>query len=836
MDDDHRSHPSSFAPLSPRERDILALLAQDLSDQEIAERLVLAYTTVKWYNRQIFNKLGVDNRQQAVERGLHLGLLEQPDASIRVDHNLPTQLTPFIGRVREVSDLSRLLTLPGTRLVTILAPGGMGKTRLALASAELALRHFTDGVHFVPLAPLTSVDQLVPAMVEHLGLHNFQDNRPPKQQLLDFLRAKQALVVLDNFEHLLEGASLVTDILRAAPEVKVIATSRERLNLEEETVFTLTGMPYPQMSSSEDPLGYEAVRLFVDCAQRADARFVVQDSEPVVRVCQSVQGMPLALELAAVWVGKLSLDEITEEITRNTDFLSTTMRNLPERQRSVRGVFETTWRRLTDEERHVFRRLSVFRGGFTREAAEVVAEADLATLAALIDKALLWRASESGRYQIHEVLRQYAAEQLEAAGEANAVWSAYQDYYGRLADQWAKALKSTQLLQALDRLEGDIDNIREAFRRTIETGEPERIDPFIDLVFFYEIRGWCPEGEQVFGAAIERLNGRASVTLGRLLTAQAVISLGQVKTREARACAEKSLEILRHLGTEREIPTALIVLSASFGEFGDLEREARLLDEAFEIAQRYEDPWELCSLLFRRGLCAYRRKQMAEAKALVAQAYALSSNQGNLWVRNFALMQLAYIAFEVGDDDEAKRLYQECLISARNLRHSTAIGAALWGLSAIAIRQGQFSQARRFAEDRLKIERHAGRQDAMIYTLLSLVETAMAAHDDREARERLREALQLSNDPEQYSFLWVVFHSAKLFTQIGLGAEAVTLVSFLTQHPRAVREFPERDQVTLQALSTQLQAELPPNLYQAAWEQGRTLSLGDLLTKLRLVL
>ena len=247
-------------------------------------------------------------------------------------------------------------------------------------------------------------------------------------------------------------------------------------------------------------------------------------------------------------------------------------------------------------------------------------------------------------------------------------------------------------------------------------------------------------------------------------------------------------------------------------------------------------PGRFCSLLLLRGSSAHRHKQDAEAKALVSQAYALASNQGNLWVRNFALQELAYYAFEAGDDDEAKRLYQECLTGARNLRHSTAVGAALWGLAAIAIRQGEFAQARRFAEDRLKLERHAGRQDAIIYTLLSLVETAMAAHDDREARERLREALQLSNDPEQYSFLWVVFHSAKLFTQIGLGAETVALVSFLTQYPRAIREFPERDQMTLQALSTQLQAELPPNLYQAAWEQGRTLSLGDLLTKLRLVL
>jgi predicted ATPase/DNA-binding CsgD family transcriptional regulator len=432
---DSRPHsiPDLPEPLSPRERDILTLLAENLSNHEIADRLFLAYTTVKWYNRQIFGKLGVENREQAVQRAFALNLLKPSNSIPAVPAHLPVQLTPFIGREDELEALSRLFSQPHNRLLTILAPGGMGKTRLALAAAENALKQFEHGIFFIPLAPLTTTDQLVPAIAAAIGLHFSPDHRPPQRQLLEFLSTRNTLLVLDNFEHLLDGAALVTDLLNAAPKVKALVTSRERLNLTGETIYTLGGLPYPGQFQSENPLNFSAVKLFVQCASRANSHFVAHDAASIAHVCQLVQGMPLALELAAAWAGTLSPAEIAAEIIRSADFLHTTMRNAPERLRSIRAVFEATWRRLTLDERQAFRRLSIFRGGCTREAAQGVAGVDLSALAGLVDKALLRRSGEGKRYEIHELLRQYAAEQLDAVDDFARTRSAYRDYFGKLA-------------------------------------------------------------------------------------------------------------------------------------------------------------------------------------------------------------------------------------------------------------------------------------------------------------------------------------------------------------------------------------------------------------------
>ena len=524
MDADQHPDLYSFEPLSQRERDILALLAQNLSDREIADRLVLAYTTVKWYNRQIFSKLSVESRQQAVERATSLGLLVPARPSgVPSIRNFPALLTPFVGRVGELEDLNHLLTHPNTRFVTILAPGGMGKTRLALTAAEATARHFADGVTFVPLAAIASVEVLMTTIADALGLQLFPDSRTLKQRIIDYLRDKHILLVLDNFEHLLEGGSLISDSLASAAHLKVLVTSRERLNLEGETVYTLGGLSYPERTDDENLLDCGAARLFIECARRANSHFVAQDEPSIVRVCQLVQGMPLALEMAAAWIGMLSPEEIAEEITRSADFLRTTMRNFPDRLRSVRAVFEATWKRMTDDERKGFRRLSIFRGGCTREAAQVVAGTDLNVLAGLVDKALLWHRPESGRYEVHELLRQYAAQQLEVAGETEATRAAHRDYFGKVAHQWGKALKTPRQLLALDVLDADLDNLREAFRRAIETGTPEVLEPFADLWYFYEIRTRYVEGEKLFGAAVDILDGQDSIALARHLLGHALM-------------------------------------------------------------------------------------------------------------------------------------------------------------------------------------------------------------------------------------------------------------------------------------------------------------------------
>ncbi|MFN8371603.1 MAG: protein kinase [Anaerolineae bacterium] len=270
-----------------------------------------------------------------------------PAAIASLKHNLPSQTTPFVGREHEIAELLRLLDT--ARLITIIAPGGMGKTRLALEVgaqyiAPAAAQTFPNGVYFIELAPLTSPDFIVSTIAEAVGFQFYQGGEP-KQQLLDFLREKSMVLLMDNFEHLLAGVSIVRDILQTAPQVKVIATSRERLNLSGETLFTLSGMDFPAWETPADALNYAAVKLFMQSALRVRPEFelTANDLAYVARICRLVDGLPLGIVLAATWLGMLSLAEIAAEIARSIDFLETEMRDIPERQRSIRAVFEYSW-------------------------------------------------------------------------------------------------------------------------------------------------------------------------------------------------------------------------------------------------------------------------------------------------------------------------------------------------------------------------------------------------------------------------------------------------------------------------------------------------------------
>jgi predicted ATPase len=326
-------------------------------------------------------------------------------------HSLPAQATTFIGRLEELNELQKLLGGPSCRMVTLVGPGGSGKTRLAIETARLVAKDFSDGVSFVPLEPVGSVEFLVPAIADSIGF-SLRGQEDPKVQLLRQLNEKDLALVLDNFDHLTAASSLVSAMLSAAPKLKLIVTSREALKLSEEWVFPVPGMRFPEADAQTAPENYDSVRLFVERAQRVKHGYSPEpDWRAIVRLCRLASGMPLAVELAASWISVLSCEEIVAEIERNLDFLASSLRNVPERHRSVRAVFEQSWSLLGQDERAVFAKLAVFRGAFGREAAQSVAGASLPLLSTLVAKSLLKPLPEN-RYRVHELLRQYALEKL----------------------------------------------------------------------------------------------------------------------------------------------------------------------------------------------------------------------------------------------------------------------------------------------------------------------------------------------------------------------------------------------------------------------------------------
>jgi predicted ATPase/DNA-binding CsgD family transcriptional regulator len=356
--------------------------------------------------------------------------------------NLPVWLTPFVGREGEMAAIGERLEDPDCRLLTLVGPGGIGKTRLAVEAARVHGESFVDGVFFVSLAPLHSADAIVPTVAQSLGFSFYAasgvgagaggDDVEPRQQLLEYLRHKSMLLVMDNFEHLLGGAGLVTDLLKTALGVKIAVTSRTRLNMQGEHLFPVGGMDYPEETALHEgePIVSSAVRLFLHSAQRVRPGFepTADDLAQIGRICRLVEGMPLATELAAGLVLVLDLAEIAIEIEQSLDILETDLRDVPKRQQSVRATLDQSWRLLTERQQEVLAGLSVFRGDFAREAARQVIGASLRELMALVNMSLLQRTS-TGRFTIHELLRQYTVEQLEASGMADAVRGRHSEYY-----------------------------------------------------------------------------------------------------------------------------------------------------------------------------------------------------------------------------------------------------------------------------------------------------------------------------------------------------------------------------------------------------------------------
>lgn len=413
-------------------------------------------------------------------------------------HNLPPQPTAFVGRESELAEIAAYLNNPNAQLLTLTGPGGIGKTRLALEAASHCVdpdtnvgMRFSDGVFLVPLVTESVASggppsrTLLEAMADALGF-DLQGPVHPQARLLNYLHDKDMLLVLDNFEHLVDEARQLGDLLRLAPKVKLLVTSRARLNLQEEWLIEVHGLVVPaNVEALKDPRAdYSAVSLFVQQARRVRAGFTLTDADTssIIRICQLVEGVPLCIELAASWLRVLTCREIAAELEKGLDFLTSTLQNVPERHRSLRAVFDHSWNLLSPAEQTTVRQLSVFHGGFQREAASRVVGASLPMLAGLVDKSIL-RRNAVGRYEIHDLLRQYAEEKLQADPPAYAqIGNLHCRYYAELMVQHQAQLKSEDVSVAITELNAERENVRAAWNWAMSQRCIEELTMFMECL------------------------------------------------------------------------------------------------------------------------------------------------------------------------------------------------------------------------------------------------------------------------------------------------------------------------------------------------------------------
>jgi predicted ATPase/DNA-binding CsgD family transcriptional regulator len=774
MDDADLSSPIVLIePLTGRELDVLRLMTDDLSIPAMADQLVLSPSTVKWYTQQIYGKLGIhepgQKRRQAVARARALGLLEADKTPAgRPRYSLPVQTTPFVGRTQEINAIAGLLANPDVRLVTLLGPGGMGKTRLALEVGWRLVEPeafgtpwitLPDGVYFVPLQPVTTPDNMLWAVAEAVGFPFQSDGRAPQQQLLDFFREKRLLLVMDNFEHLLDGAELVSIILEAAPGVQVLVTSRETLNLHAETVCSLDGLPFP--GNVEDTPNYDAARLFVLGAQRACVDFALQpdDLPSLARICRLVEGMPLAILLAAAWVEVLSVPEIAEEIARSFDFLTAEMRDAPRRQWSIRAVFEPTWERLSEAERDVFKRLSVFRSGCTRQAAQAVTGASLAVLQALVNKAVLSR-TPRGRYEIHELLRQYAEDRLVAAGEADAAHDAHCAYYAEFMHARIGDLKGgDRQIAALDEIETDFENVRAAWDWAVEQRRLDDLKHMDWAVWwFLYVRGRFTEGLGPFQSALGLDDDHA--LHGRLMFRYACFcgQLGQL--RGCDEYSDKSLAIARETGDPGELAHALRLRAAVLADLHrDFEQAYRLADESLELWRMLGDTWGVALGLQCKGYIAEAEGDYPSALSFTEEALKKGRTLGDRFRIGACLLNAGVDYENSGQPRQALQYAQESLAAFRELNAPWGIGGAISNIGDISRHLGDYNTALRRYEEAQALFSEWGILSSVANVLLLIGDVLSLMGRPDEAAERLAECRRMTpsiDDTSQEVWLLII--------------------------------------------------------------------------------
>jgi DNA-binding SARP family transcriptional activator/predicted ATPase len=645
--------------------------------------------------------------------------------------SLPASLTPFIERKTELNELWGWLRDPGRRLICILGAGGSGKTRLALEVARRQRYHFVDDVYFVPLSALGLGSSLLAAIAERLGL-TFQEIGDHKRQLLDYLRNKKLLLVLDSFEAVVESASLVAEILSASEGSKVLVTSRIQLNLSGEQVYSLGGMHYPLQDARGRLSNYNAVELFLQAARRVKPGYMSEDLVEVGRICRLVEGMPLSVLLASSWVTDFSTQEIAEQIERSLDFLSVEWADLPERQRSLRATYEYSWDLLSPMEQHNLMNLSVFRNPFSAHTAIEVASASPQVLHALAGKSLLGSTAE-GQYQMHDLVRQYSQEKLSIAGDGHerTARQRHAEYFLGMAAGWSSVFKGPGQIAILAQADKNIDDVRAAWDWACKQCEIDLLTNGLEgMCLYYELRARYKEGQGTCQAAADGLGGvdfpQACSLQAKLLIWQSRFSRLLGELEPAHRQWEESLELANQLASFHLDACrlhAFIWLEAGEAIFTtDLKLARQHLQRSVELYRQAGDTWHLAAALADLGINLQHSGDYAQAIEPLTECITMRRASGDRRGLAYALTWLAFNFSRVGWLEKCVSLMRESVAINQSIGDKASMAAGLMWMGRLLVWQGQFYESFRLLEQSLPLYHDLGDRynSTFVYVLIGL--------------------------------------------------------------------------------------------------------------------
>ena len=685
-------------------------------------------------------------------------------------NQLPSFSNPFIGRQIELDELADLLTNPHSRLLTITGPGGVGKTRLAIEAAREQIGLFHHGVYYVSLSDIQNDINIIPRIAEVVSF-NFSDQGSPKSQLQKYLQTKKLLLILDNFEHLIEYANLIADLLNSSPGLVIIITTRERLKLKEEWVLSLDGLSYPHMGVNPDnQKAFDAIRLFEVCVQQVnrDFRITPLEKDSIVQICRVVEGNPQAIEIAASLTYTKSCFEIAEQLTHNYEVLSTNFQNVQPRQRSLQATMQYSWDLLAIEEKDALSQLSIFLEYFDPDAALNILGIDSTMLTTLMSKSLIRKTSDE-RYIFHTLLRQFARRKLgEDISKHRTVEERYCNYYLNLLLMQADRLDGYEQSQALIEINQNIDNFRKTWGLLISHQRFSDLEQIVDTIYrFHTIRSHFNQCIELFNEAFAGLAGTNNhEMLTRKINArQGVLYQRLGKYGLAKKYLDTSLSTFRSYNETKEIIFCLVQLGNTYLKLGEYEEVKSKAAEALKLATSIEDQWGITSSYYLSGFVDYRLGEIEKGKRDLEKALHVSRASRRPRLLLNPLNALGDIACHQGEYSKAIQIYEECIQLSVEIGDEYQVGIHYNNLGTVFHILEQYQNAEAYYLESLHICMKIGDLVGQAVALSNLGEIKLIQKEYPESRRLFLKGLGIARDLDDH---WSIMACLKNLGAISL--------------------------------------------------------------------